>query len=252
MLNEKNKLSSLHPAVISVWAAVVAVSHILPTIPIWGTGGTFSLASALSPLSGIFFGPIAGALCSAAGGFVGSFIAPHTAWIGPFTFIVSTTTAFSSGCIAWGKWPPVAINRAGSIIINGGIIVYFTGTVLWFTQEIGRNIIYYPLVVYSLGFIVMITGIIFSCSLFLSPKRFLKFPAIWLCAFGGLIGGASIGNFFYLVLYKQPVEFWAAFTVVSPVERAIFAAGAMIIGVPLLEGLNKIGIQAGPRKEEER
>ena len=251
MLNEKNKFG-IHSAVIAVWAAVVAAGHKLPTIPIWGTGGTFSLASALSPLSGIFFGPIAGALCSAAGGFIGGFIAPHTAWMGPFTFIVSTTTAFSSGCIAWGKWPPVTVNRAGSVIINGGIIVYFTGTVLWFTQEIGRNVFYYPLAVYALGFIVMTAGIIFSDSLFSSPKHFLKFPAIWLCAFGGLIGGASIGNFFSLVLYKQPVEFWAALTIVSPIERAVFAAGAMIIGVPLLEGLNKIGVPAGPQKVEEQ
>jgi hypothetical protein len=250
MLNEKNKLY-IHSAVIAVWAAVVAAGHMLPTIPILGTGGTFSLVSALSPLSGIFFGPITGALCSAAGGFIGSFIAPHTAWMGPFTFIVSTTTAFTSGCIAWGKWPPVTVNRAGSIIINGGIIVYFTGTVLWFTQETGRNIIYYPLVVYALGFTVMITGIIFAGFMFKSPKRFFKFPAIWLCAFGGLIGGASIGNFFSLLLYKQPVELWAAMTVVSPIERAVFAAGAMIIGVPLLEGLNKIGIPAGPQREEQ-
>ena len=242
---EKRK-TDIHPAVIAVWAAVIAAGHLLPTIPLLGTGSTFSLSSALFPLSGIFFGPVAGALCSAVGGFIGSLIAPHTAWMGLFTFIIGTTTAFTSGCIAWGKFPPVAINSKGSFVFNGGIIVYIAGTVLWFTQEIGRSFALLPIVFYGLGFIALMTGIIFAGRMFASPNRFWKFPAIWLCAFGGLIGGASIGNFFGLVLFKHPREFWAALTIVQPIERAVFALGAMLIGVPLLAGLNKIGILAGP------
>jgi len=245
----KNKLTgSIHPAVIAVWTAVVAAGYIFPTVPIWGTGGTFSLSSALSPLSGIFFGPLAGALCSAAGGFTGSFIAPHTAWLGPFTFIIAATTAFTSGCIAWGKWPPVAISSGGSFIFNGAIIVYIIGTILWFTQEIGRSIITYPLFYYGLGFIVMITGIFLAPLMLRSTNSALKFPAIWICAFGGLVGGATIGNFFSLLLFKQPREFWAAYTLISPIERAVFALGAMLVGAPLLSGLNKIGIFAGPQE----
>ena len=249
----KNRLTgNIHPAVVAVWAAIVAAGHILPTIPIWGTGGTFSLSSALSPLSGIFFGPIAGALCSAVGGFIGSLIAPYTAWIGLGTFIIGTTTAYTSGCIAWGKWPPVAVSGNGNFIFNGGIIVYIVGTILWFTQEIGRSVIRFPLVYYGLGFAVMIVGFLFAGRMFASSSRLLKFPAIWLCAFGGLIGGATVGNFFSLVLYKLPKELWAALTIISPVERAIFALGAMFIGVPLLAGLNKIGIFVGPQREEEK
>jgi len=248
----KNKIpGKIHPAIVAVWAAVVAAGHILPVVPIWGTGGSFSLSSALYPLSGIFFGPVAGALCSAAGGFIGSLVAPYTAWMGPFTFIIGTTTAFTSGCIAWGKWPPVTINSSGNFIFNGGIIVYTIGTILWFTQEIGRSIIRFPLVFYGLGFLSLVIGSFFAVRMFTGRIRLLKFPAVWLCAFGGLIGGATIGNFFSLVLYEQPREFWAALTFVAPVERALFSLGAMIVGVPLLEGLNKIGISAGPQAEED-
>jgi len=238
-----NKLTGgIHPAVTAVWAAVVAAVHILPTFPILGTGGTFSVSSVLIPLSGIFFGPIAGALCSAAGCFLGNLIAPYTAWVGLGTFLIGTTTAFTTGCIAWGKWPPFAI---------GGIIVYIIGTALWFTQEIGRNIIIYPLIYYGLGFISLIAGIILAPRFFLGSNRFLKFPAIWMCAFGGLIGGATVGNFFSLVLYKLPKEVWTALIIISPVERAVFATGAVLVGAPLLSGLNKIGIIAGPQSEEE-
>ena len=248
----KNKLTgNIHPAVVAVWAAVCAAGFLLPTVPIWGTGSVFSVSSALAPLSGIFFGPVAGALCSAAGGFIGSLIAPHTAWMGLGTFIIGTVTAFTAGCIAWGKWPPVMINKSGSFIVSGGIIVYIIGTVLWFTQETGRNVTLLPLVSYTLGFTAMIAGIIFARRIFARKSRLLKFPVIWLCAFGGLTGGASVGNFFSLVLYKLPDEVWKALAFVQPVERSIFALGAMFIGVPLLEGLNKIGISAGPQPSEQ-
>ncbi|WP_461245828.1 ECF transporter S component [Treponema sp. R6D11] len=243
----KSKHFSVHPAVISVWSAVIALGHLLPTIPIYGTGGTFSLSTVLYPLSGIFFGPLGGALCSAAGGFIGSLIAPYTAWMGLGTFIVGTTTAFTAGCAAWGKFPPVAVSSTGSIIINGGIIVYLVGTILWFTQEIGRSVISFPLIFYGVGFVFLITAVIFARRMFESKNKWIKFPAVWLCAFSGLIGGATIGNFFSLVLYKQPKEVWLLLTITAPIERAVFASVAMLVGVPLLSGLNKIGIFMGPQ-----
>jgi len=247
---KKWAIGGVHPAVIAVWAAVTAIGSMLPAFPIMGIGSAFSLTAALSPLSGIFFGPIAGALCSAAGGFVGSLIAPHTAWLGMGTFIIGTVTAFTSGCIAWGSWPVVSVNGNGSFIVNGGIIVYIIGTILWFSQEIGRSIISYPLIFYGLGFAALVIGSVFAGKMFSEPSRKLfKFPAIWLCAFGGLIGGATVGNFFSLVLYKLPRELWAALTIISPVERAIFSVGAMLIGVPLHVGLSKIGIFTGPGQD---
>jgi len=246
---------TVHPAVISVWGAVIALGHLLPTIPIWGTGGTFSLSTVLYPLSGIFFGPLAGALCSAIGGFIGSLIAPHTAWMGLGTFIVGTTTAFTTGCAAWGSFPFVAVNSTGNFIFNGGVIVYIIGTGLWLTQEIGRSVIRLPLIFYGLGFVVLIIAVIFARRMFESKNKWIKFPAIWLCAFSGLVGGATIGNFFSLVLYKQPKEIWMLLTITAPIERAIFASVAMLVGTPLLSGLNKIGIFTGPQSiiyEKER
>ncbi|MDR0289830.1 MAG: ECF transporter S component [Treponema sp.] len=241
--------AKIHPAVIAVWAALVAAAHIVPAIPMLGTGSNFSLAAVLAPLSGIFFGPIAGALCSAAGGFVGSLIAPHTAWMGMGTFIIVTATAFTSGCIAWDGWPPIAINRRGGVIINGGIIVYLIGTVLWFSQEIGRSVPIFPAVFYSAGFAAFMAGSIFAGKILAGKNHALKFPMLWLCAFGGMTGGASIGNFFSLILYRLPRETWLYLTVAAPIERAIFSFAAALIGVPLLAGLAKIGIFVGPQEE---
>lgn len=239
----------VHPAVIAVWAAVVAAAHVVPAIPILGTGSNFSLAAALSPLSGILFGPIAGAICSAAGGFIGNLVAPHTAWMGLGTFIIGTTTAYTTGCVAWGIWPPITINRRGSLVVSGGIIVYLIGTILWFTQEIGRSLVLFPAVYYSMGFAAFIAGGIFAGSTLTGKNFALKFPVLWLCAFGGMIGGATVGNFFSMLLYRMPRETWLYLTFAAPIERAIFSLGTALIGVPLLAGLQKIGIFAGPQLE---
>jgi hypothetical protein len=238
-----------HSAVIAVWAAVVAAAHMVPAIPMLGTGSNFSLVALLSPLSGIFFGPLAGALCSAAGGFIGSLVAPHTAWLGMGTFVVGTVTAFTSGCIAWGGWPPITLNRRGSLVINGGIIVYLIGTLLWFSQKTGRDIVIFPLVYYSAGFAALIAGNFLAGRILAGNNEALKLPIVWLCAFGGMIGGAAIGNFFFLILYQLPGETWLYLTVAAPLERAVFSLGAALVAAPLLAGLPKIGIFVGPQEE---
>ena len=71
----------------------------------------------------------------------------------------------------------------------------------------------------------------------------MKFPAVWLCAFGGMIGGATVGNFFFLLMFEMPREAWLYLILAAPIERLIFSLGAALIGVPLLSGLQKIGIK---------
>ena len=243
--------AKIHPAVIAVWAAVVAAAQIIPSVPITGTGSSFSFASVLNPLSGILFGPIAGALCSAAGGFIGSLVAPHTAWLGMGHFIIGTTTAFTTGCAAWGVWPPVTLNSRGSLVVSGGIIVYLIGTLLWFSQQVGRSLAIYPIVYYGMGFAAFLVASVFAGKVLTGKDTALKLLLLWLCAFGGMIGGATVGNFFMLILTEHPKEFWIPLIVISPVERAVFSAGTALIGAPLLVGLHKIGIIVGPQLEND-
>ncbi|MCL2442311.1 MAG: hypothetical protein FWD13_02465 [Treponema sp.] len=242
---------SVHPAILAVWAGAIAAGYLLPAFPILGTDGFFSLAVILNPLAGIFFGPIAGALCAAVGGFIGSLIAPHTVWLGIGTFIIGAVTAFSTGCIAWQKGPPVAVKSNGNFIINGGIIVYMVGTILWFTQETGRNVVILPAIFYGLGFIALITAAVFIKYELASKNKILKFLEAWLFIFSGLIGGATIGNFFFIVLVPNPDVVWTTLAFSAPIERAIFALVAALVCVPLTAGLKKIGIFVGPRNEDD-
>jgi hypothetical protein len=134
--------------------------------------------------------------------------------------------------------------------MNGGLVVYIIGTILWFTQETGRSVPLFPLIYYGAGCIALVTGSIFAGPLFADGRKTLQLPAIWLCAFGGMIGGATVGNFCSLVLYKLPREIWLTLTLVAPLERAAFSLGAALIGTPLLAALPRIGISVGPGSGE--
>jgi len=235
-----------------VWAAVTAAAQVIPTIPMaLGLGGSFSFATALAPLAGIFFGPIYGVLCAAAGGFAGSIIAPHNAWLGLAHFIIGAVSAFTAGCIAWGGWPPVKISLKGNFIINGGIIVFLLGTILWFSNDIGRRLPMFPVVFYGLGLAALIAGSMFAGKFIAGKNHLLKFPGVMLCAFGGMAASASIANFFFLMIHELPDSVWALLTVQAPAERFLFSIGTALVGVPLLICLPKVGIFIGPQEEPE-
>lgn len=236
---KKGKLfGRFHPAVISVYAAVIAASALLPSIPLLGTGGTFSIATALVPLAGVFFGPIAGALCAAIGCFVGQLIAPNTAWLGIATFLIGVVSAFAAGLVSTKKW-----------YIALGIILL--GTVLWFFHPIGQKAPLFPAIFYGAGAVACVLGAFVGNSWLKSNNVFKKSVAVFLAAYAAMVGSAALANFAGLVVFQIPAETWTLLAFMSPVERAIFSLGSVIVGVPLLIGLPKIGIFIGPALDEE-
>ena len=233
----KNLLGSTHPALIAAWAALISVGNILPSLPMLGTGGTFSVSAAFTPLAGILFGPVGGAICAAIGGFIGQMIAPHTAWLGIATFLVGTINAFSAGMISRGKWIWV-------------LAIMAVGTILWFSTEIGRQAPIFPMVFYSLGAVMAVAGGTIGVVWMKRSNLFLKGVGIWFASFAAFVAAASIANFLGIIVVQIPADVWRFLAWVSPWERTVFALGAAVIGVPLLTALPKIGIFVGPEDEE--
>lgn len=231
-------LGNVHPAVIAIWAALIAVGNILPAIPIIGSGGTFSASAALTPLAGIFFGPIAGAICAAIGKFLGQLLAPHTAWLGIGTFLVGTVNAFVTGMVSRKRW-------------YWAIGIIGVGWVLWYTTEIGRGAPIFPLVFYSLGIIAALAGGLYGAKKLTSDNNLLRGVGIFLAVYAGFVGAAAVANYFGILLLQIPTNVWKGLVFVSPWERAIFSLGSAIIGVPLLIGLPKIGVFVGPEFDNE-
>ena len=236
-MGKKSNYGKVHPATVTVWAALLAVSSLLPAIPLVGTGGTMSISNVLLPLSGILFGPWAGALAAAIGSFIGQLLAPATAVFGIWTFLIGTITALHAGLLAQGKK-------------IGGIGLAVLVTILWFLHPLGRAV---PeeIIFLGLGVISAILGCTIGTKL-LNKKTVTSMGiAVLIIAFSSIVVSASYGNVLALLMYQLPREAWIAVLVIAPVERFIFALASMVVGVPLLKGLPKVGVAVGPQDEEE-
>jgi uncharacterized membrane protein len=233
-MQKKTKLISAHPAVIAVWAALMAAASLLPAFPVFGTGTTFNIANCLTPLAGIFFGPWTGAIAAGVGGFIGQLIAPHTVLFGPLQFTIAVLGAMASGFAMQRKW-----------LVSFGLITLFG--LAWYLLPAGRAAWPTPLL-YLLGYIFILVGWWISRKEdpLLSTNRARMSLGIFCCSVAGIVVTQAMGNLWALIFFKLPPAIWYTVLAIAPVERAMFSLGAMIIGVPLLIGLVKIGIPVGP------
>ena len=233
-MKKKSVLISAHPAVIAVWAALMAAASLLPAFPIIGTGTTFNIANCLTPLAGILFGPITGAIAAGVGGFIGQLIAPHTVLFGPLQFTIAIMGALGAGFAMQRKW-----------YVPAAIITLFA--LIWYIVPGGRAAWATPLL-YLLGYVFILVGwwIGRKEDPLLSKNRTRMSLGIFCCAIAGIIVTQAMGNLWALIFFKLPPAIWFTVLAVAPIERFMFALGAMIIGTPLLIGLVKIGIPVGP------
>jgi hypothetical protein len=233
-MKKKSRLISAHPAVIAVWAALMAAASLLPAFPVFGTGTTFNIANCLTPLAGIFFGPWVGAIAAGVGGFIGQLIAPHTVLFGPLQFTIAILGAMASGFAMQRKW-----------WVSFAIILTFG--LAWYLVPAGRAAWATPLL-YFLGFASIAVGwwIGRKEDPLLSPNRGRMTLGIFCCSLAGIVVTQAMGNLWALIFFKLPPAIWFTVLAIAPVERTLFALGAMIIGTPLLLGLVKIGIPVGP------
>lgn len=230
-MNRKYAVPSTHPAVIAVWAALIAVVTLVPAFPMIGTGATFSVSAALVPLAGILFGPIPGAICAAIGAFIGQLIAPHTVFFGPLSFLIPTLNALCAGFAVQKRWyVPLA--------------VIVTLSLAWFAFPLGRAVWFTPLI-WTLGIIAGLVGWFGASDWFSTESRGKLVAGIFLAAMCGTIADHSFGSLWALIMFRLPREVWLAVLPLAPLERTLFSIGSAIIGTPLLVGLPQIGVMVG-------
>jgi uncharacterized membrane protein len=231
-MRKQAQLLSTHPAVIAVWAALIAVVTLVPAFPIIGTGATFSVSAALIPLAGILFGPIPGALCAAIGAFIGQLIAPHTVFFGPLTFLIPTLNALCAGFAMQKKW---YVPLIGAVVFSGAWLLFPLGRAAWFEP-----------IIWTMGVVASLLGWFVASDWLGSDNRTKLFVGVFLAAMAGTIVDHGFGSLWALIMFQLPREVWLSVFPLAPVERTLFSLGAAIIGTPLLIGLPKIGILVGP------
>jgi uncharacterized membrane protein len=236
-MTRRDSILSTHPAVIAVWAALIAVVTLVPAFPMIGTGATFSVSAALVPLAGILFGPIPGAICAAIGAFIGQLIAPHTVFFGPLSFLIPTLNALCAGFAMQKRWyvPLVVIVILSSV---------------WFAFPLGRSVWFTPLI-WTLGIGASLVGWFVGSDWLGSDQRAKLFAGVFLAAMCGTIVDHNFGSLWALIMFKLPREIWLAVLPLAPVERTLFSLGSAIVGTPLLIGLPQIGVMVGRKLYDE-
>lgn len=237
MKTKKTPIVTTHPAIIAVWAALVAVASLLPAFPVIGTGATFNIGASLVPIAGILFGPWAGAIAAGIGSFIGQLIAPHTVLFGPLQFIISVLGAAAAGLAMQRKW----IYPFGLILALG---------LIWYAFPLGRIAWATPLL-YILGFIAIFVGWIWGKDWLTSTNRGKMFTGVLCASAAGIVVTQAIGNLWALVMFALPPAIWFSVLAIAPLERILFSLAAAVVGTPLLVGLPKISIPVGPMLYEQ-
>lgn len=233
----KKKLVTTHSALIAVWAALIAVSSLLPAFPVIGTGATLNVSDAIVVLGGILFGPWAGGIAAGVGGFIGQLIAPHGNIFGPLQFTISIAAAIAAGLAMQRKWiyPIVALVFFGSV---------------WYLFPLGRLAWATPML-YLPGIIACIVGWLWGNSWLASNNRAQIFSGVFICGLAGVVVALSIGNLWAMIMFALPAPIWFSVLFISPIERIGFGLIAAAIGTPLIIGLPKISVPVGPALDKE-
>jgi len=235
----KRLFGNVHPAIIVVWAAIIAASGLLPGIPLMGVGGVMSVTTALLPLAGIMFGPVAGTLSAAIGCFIGQLIAPATAVLGVWSFLIGTVNALLAG-LYW--------ERKNWFYVLGYCALTI---VLWLSHPIGRSAWIFAVLFHGTGLVTAIVSCIFGRKWLLGKNVVLKTIVIFLMCYSSIVMAAAGVDYLAIILWATPAITWKLLAFTAPVERLFFAIAATIVGVPLMMALPKVGVLVGPRIEEE-
>lgn len=223
----------IHFATMTVWAALMAAASMLPSFPVLGGGGSFSIGYTLAPLAGVMFGPVPGAISALIGDLIGTLIAPHTANVGIFTCLTGASNALAAGFICRKNFKPA-------------VLIIALGTVYWLFFPAAREAWIYSVTVWGVGIVMSVVGGVVGARLFARDNPLVKAVGLYLCIYPCYIVAQAVNCFFVMILYDLPADLLKVLAFSVPLERLLFTFGAVIIGIPLLMGLPKIGVFVGP------
>ena len=237
----RGAMGGIPVAYLAIWAAIIAVSAILPAIPLVG-GGTFGGQEFILALPGLLFGPLGGLVAASVGSLIASLIAPATAYFGLLTFYVAAIAAavagllmqntgrsrlwvliiYVVGAIAWPLIP--AISSIGAYVYAKGAYWPMHATALlglWASPWAVKQIRTYEATPVALGVAVI------SWTSYMVNH-------LWL----------SIG---YSYLYPEGPDQWvfAFMSGIVPGQRIVLTLVSVVIGSALIIGLHRAGVRFG-------
>ena len=237
----RGAMGGIPVAYLAIWAAIIAVSAILPAIPLVG-GGTFGGQEFILALPGLLFGPLGGLVAASVGSLIASLIAPATAYFGLLTFYVAAIAAAVAGLLMQNT-------RRSRLWV---LVIYVVGAIAW------------PLMpgISSIGAYVYAKGAYWPMhatallGLWASPwavKQIRTFETRPVALGVAVISWTSymINHLWlsigYSYLYPEGPDQWvfAFMSGIVPLQRISLTLVSVVIGSALIIGLHRAGVRFG-------
>jgi len=224
-------------ASIAIFSALYTIMRLIPTIPMIGISGNFSLSDILAPIYGVILGPYVGGLSV----FLGTFLAIAMGKPVSFMFLdflPATINAVALGFLIKRKWGPV-------ILLNAALLLMFFLNPLT-SLFIGP----FPFAwVHILAFIILLSPLSRKAVDWIETLNAGEVTkGLGIIAFIGTMIQHLTGNLLFEVVLGQingviPVDsypgIWSTIFFVYPWERLALIVFAVIIGTPLIRVLKK-------------
>ena len=229
-------------AIISIFTALYVVLRIIPTVPMIGGSGSFSLSDVIAPIYGLILGPYLGGLSVIIGSFLAMFGKPPV-FLG-LDFLPATVAAFSVGLLMKRKWMPV-------IGLNVVLLLAFLvhpNTSIFVNVPLSNIMIPLPFAwVHIVALLVLISPLGHKAVEWVNTLAAAK-VAIGIASlfFIGTMMQHLMGNLLFETVMAQPLGtipavaypgIWTSIFFVYPIERAALVFLGTIVGIPLLRVL---------------
>ncbi|UCB59877.1 MAG: hypothetical protein JSW72_07075 [Candidatus Bathyarchaeota archaeon] len=225
------KVSPMHVALISVFAALQAVLSTLPFTITVGVEGQITLGLIGGAIIGVLLGPVIGGSAVLIGSFIGVFLNPAGALLGVFTVIPPFLGSVGAGCVKIRKG-----------YIACGIIV--AALLIFYAHSVGREVFAYPWL-YIVGAVVALSPLAHIAGSSFNSKRLAK-PVfgIVVASFVGVLTdgmvGSSIAMWYFSGLLSS--EIWLSIMFIYPIERIFALVITSLIAIPVYYGLKTSGL----------
>ena len=234
----RKSLSSIHIALIAIWAALLLASSFIPAYPVLGSPATITFSSILlNGLTAPLLGPLFGTISALIFGFAVPYVNPITS-IGVLTFLAPTFAALMSGLVLFNRW------KEATLILICQIAIWLAHPFAWY--ELMPLILWQDVPVLLFIVVTPIRKWIINAIASVDPKRLPI--ALWCLAWIARIGGdvATGNNIAVWVLgwgTPEMYAYWAPVTLYYALADSLNCLTGALIGTGVLVALKSSGIR---------
>ena len=230
---------------VAIFAALYMVLRMIPTVPMFGTGASFSLSDILPAIYGIILGPFVGGASIIIGTFIAMGLGRPVIFLG-LDFLPATVCAIVAGLLYKRNW----LTTIGLYSILLIAFSLYPLTSFFISIQIGNAKYSFPFPwLHIIALVVLLSPLgQRASSLIKSLKTVNITVGLTTLAFIGTMAQHLMGNLLFETILAKPVGsidpaaypiIWTGIFFVYPIERIVLVLVAVLIGTPLIKILKQ-------------